>query len=78
MYLEELAKIIYKNGTESENKKITVITHGENARTLWNGDAKDLHKWDGIRGWIVVEILIDHSDNSALKDYNKGKIISVI
>lgn len=84
MYLIDLAKIIYEEGAGSENRKITVRTHGVNAETLWCGEAKDLKAFaESKRGWIVVEILIDNSDdatcnNEVLPDYNRGKIITVI
>lgn len=79
MYLIDLAKIIYEEGTESENRKITVRTHGVNAETLWRGKAKDLKAFaESKRGWIVVEIRIDYSNSEVYPDYNRGKIITVI
>lgn len=78
MYLKDLAKIIYTEGSADENTKITVRTHGGDKRILWNGIAKDLQSMKNISGWIVVEMLIDKNDDSASVDYNKGKIITVI
>lgn len=78
MYLKDLAKFIYVKDTSSQNMKITVQTHGIIKRVLWTGKAKDLQKWDKINGWLVVEVLIDQSDESEPCDYNKGKIIIVI
>ena len=59
---------------------ITVRTFGEVERVLWEGKAKDLQNWDNIKGWIVVEVLIDKSrpEEKNLPDYNKAKIITVI
>lgn len=78
MYLKDLAEIIYKEGTASEDVPITVITYYE--RDLWKGKAVDLQYWYNIDNWIVVEILIDHSipGEEDLPIYNKGKIIKVI
>lgn len=84
MDLKDLAKIIYTEGTASENTKITVRTHGEIKKTLWTGRAKQLQDWDKIEGWIVVEVLIDHNDKMSefpgqeKPDYNRVKIITVI
>lgn len=84
MDLKDLAQIIYTNGTASENTKITVITHGEIRKTLWTGTAKQLQNWDNIKGWMVVEVLIDHNDKMSEfpglenPNYNRGKIITVI
>ena len=84
MYLKDLAQIIYTEDTASENTKITVITYGEIRKTLWTGTAKQLQDWDNIKGWIVVEVLIDQDDKMSefpgmeKPDYNRGKIITVI
>ena len=78
MNLGDLAKIIYTEGTVSESTKITVKTHSGDKRILWTGEAKKLQTMENIYGWIVVEVLIDTTDNTTNVDYNKGKIITVI
>lgn len=78
MLLSKLANIIYRKGTGSEDTAITVKTH-RTGEILWRGPAKDLKKFTKPNhGWFVVEIRIDHDDNSNPYDYNKGKIITVI
>ena len=79
MLLEQVANICYAPRTASEDRPITVKTHIDN-RVLWSGKAKELAEWVKEKncGWIVVEILIDTSDNRIVPDYNKGKIITVI
>lgn len=78
MFIEKIAKVVYEDGTASEDTPITVKTHKDN-RVLWKGKAKELQEWaKNNQGWIVVEILIDMSDTSNTPDYNKGKIIAVI
>ena len=80
MFLSKIANIIYEKDTASENTPITVKTHVDK-RILWNGKAKDLKNWtkDNI-GWIVVEVLIaaTNESNKMIRDYNRGKIITVI
>lgn len=78
MYLKDLAKFIYTEGTASENTRITVKTHGGDKRVLWTGKAKELQEMKNIDNWIVVEVLIDETDDTSNIDYNKGKIITVI
>ena len=78
MYLKDLSKIIYDEGTASENRDIVVKTHSE-GKELWKGKAKDLQSMDNIGGWLVVEVLIDEStEKEDIPDYNWGKIITVI
>lgn len=77
MYLKELASIIYTEGTASGNTQICVKTHADK-RVLWKGNAKDLKEWENIKGWIVVEVLIDREDEENTADYNKNKIVTVI
>ena len=78
MYLKDLSKIIYDEGTASENRDIVVKTHSE-GKVLWEGKAKDLQSMDNIGGWLVVEILINEStEKEDIPDYNWGKVITVI
>lgn len=77
MHLKDLANIIYVEGTASEKTQICVKTHSDK-RILWKGNAADLKNWDNIKGWIVVEVLIDYSDEINPTDYNKDKIVTVI
>lgn len=75
MFLEKVAEIIYEEGTASANRNITVIHHNER-RVLWQGKAKDLKNMKP-KNWLVVEILVDQSDNSTTVEGNKAKIITV-
>ena len=78
MLLKKLAKVIYEDGTASEDTQITIKTHEDN-RILWIGKAKELKDWvNENKCWIVVEILIDQADTRNIPNYNKGKIITVI
>ncbi len=77
MYLKDLANIIYTEGTASEKTQICIKTQADK-RILWKGNAADLKNWDNIKGWIVVEVLIDYSDEINQADYNKDKIVTVI
>lgn len=77
MYLKDITKLIYKPNTVSEDRHITVKLLGTD-KVLWEGRAKDLRNMPNIKGWDVVEILIDWTDNINPVDYNKGKIIMVI
>lgn len=78
MYLKDLSKIIYDEGTASENRDIVVKTHSE-GKVLWKGKAKYLQTMSNIGGWLVVEILINEStEKEGIPDYNWGKIITVI
>lgn len=81
MKLKGLAKIIYEEGTASENRKITVVTmQGD---ILWEGIAKDLINFAEIDNWLVCEMLVNESDviDKELRveypRYNKEKIIVV-
>lgn len=81
MFLKDLAKVICVEGTASENTKIAVRYHENTKRIIWEGTAKELQEYynkNDLGGWIVVEILINHDDGTETKDYNKGKIITVI
>lgn len=78
MYLKDLARIIYDKNTASEHTSITVRTHSGDKRILWKGEANNLQKMPNIKGWLVVEVLIDYQDGNTTVDYNKGKIITVI
>lgn len=83
MYIKDLAKVIYKEGTASEETKLTVISFC-NKNTLWSGMAKDLgsavsqETGELLDKFIVVEVLVDWSDFTNPAPYNKNKIISVI
>lgn len=77
MFLKDLANIIYQKGTASENTKITIRQHFDKYSIIWKGIAKDLYKMR-LDGWIVVQILIDETDDTTTVSYNKGKIIEVI
>lgn len=81
MKLEDVAKVIYVAGTESENRKIEVVNYNT-GEVLWMGKAYDLKYWKRLWGWDVVEILVDHSEDETngrkIPDHNKGKIITVI
>lgn len=77
MFLKDLARIIFADGTASEDTNIKVKTHTDK-RILWSGKAKDLQDWEKIAGWIVVEVLVDFEDETNPAVYNKGKIITVI
>lgn len=78
MLLSKLANIICIKGTGGEDITITVKTH-MNDKLLWKGRAKDLKKFTRYNhGWMVVEVRIDHDDDSNPYDYNKGKIITVM
>ena len=86
MFLKDLANIIYVSGTASENTPIKIVSHRDKTHLLWSGKAKDLQRDSFVnRGWIVVEILIDHNapenismEDVSIPDYNRGKIITVI
>lgn len=79
MYISRLAKIIYEEGTASENLPIKVRVHHDPERILWQGKAIDLQNERSLDGWIVVEILVDRFDGrpDSVPDYNHGKIITV-
>ena len=77
MFLKDLANIIYQKGTASENTKITVRHYLDKHNIIWKGIAKDLYKMK-LNGWIVVQILIDETDDNTIISYNNGKIIEVI
>ena len=78
MLLSALAEIICIKGSASENMRITVKSHTSGV-ILYRGIAKDLKKFTKYnRSWMVVEVRIDHDDNSNYYDYNRGKIITVI
>ena len=86
MYLKDLSNIIYVPGTASENTPIKIVSHRDKTHLLWSGKAKDLQHDSFVnRGWIIVEILIDHDapknismEDVPIPDYNMGKIITVI
>lgn len=83
MNIKDLAKVICKEGTASEETKLTVINFC-NKNTIWSGMAKDLgsavsqETREPLDEFIVVEILVDWSDLINSVPYNKNKIISVI
>lgn len=83
MYIKDLAKVIYKEGTFSEETKLTVISFCDK-RTLWRGIARNLgsaisqETGESLDKFIVVEVLVDWSDLTNPAIYNKDKIISVI
>lgn len=76
MFLRDLAKIIYAEGTASMHRHITVKAYGD-GRTVWTGEAKDLIKYAKEHHWLVVEILVDTTDTHTDVFTNKGKIIIV-
>ena len=78
MLLRKLAYIICRKGTASEYVRITVKRHRDGT-ILWSGIARDLKIFTrDNRSWMVVEVQIDHDDDSNPYDYNKGKIITVM
>ena len=72
MFLKDLANIIYQKGALSENTKITVRHYLDKHNVIWKGVAKDLCKMR-LDGWIVVQILIDETDDTSTVSYNNGK-----
>lgn len=79
MFLNKLARVIYEEGTASENLPVTVRVYREPECILWKGAAKDLHNQRSLDSWIVVEILVDKTDgrSDSVPDWNRGKIITV-
>lgn len=77
MFLKDLANIIYQKDTASETTKITVRHHLNKHDIIWKGVAKDLCKMK-LDGWMVVQILIDETDDTNTVSYNNDKIIEVI
>ena len=76
MTLKNLSKVIFEEGTASENRKITV--KDERGKILWQGKAKDLSNYaKNSSDWLVLEVIIDNENNDNAVYYNKGKIIIV-
>lgn len=79
MTIKDLATIICKEETESENRNINVLTHIGCVK-LWSGKAKDLKAQTFLEGYEVVEIRVDNYDYETedFPDYNRGKSIYVV
>lgn len=79
MTVKDISKIIYNEGTVSEDNNIIVISM-VTGEVFWNGKAKELQNQEAIQHFHVNEILVDKNDmirNPKIPFYKLGKIIMV-